>query len=156
MRKTITILIIVTLLGIVAAYEFPISGRKTAATTTPTSTPSTSQPSTTSNSTTTSPSSGSVAATYKDGTYAGTTSTNPYDEIQVAITVSGGKITSATTPVLSGDSGHSQMINSYAVPQLNQQTVSSQSAQLDGVSGASYTSQSYMESLQSAIDQAKA
>jgi uncharacterized protein with FMN-binding domain len=147
MRKTLAILIIVTLLGIVAAYEIPTNSHKTTTSSTSTSTSPTSQVSTT----------GSVATgTYKDGTYTGTTATNPYDEIQVAITISSGKITNATTPVLNGDNGHSQMINSYAVPQLNQQTISSQSAHIDGVSGASYTSQSYMESLQAAIDQAKA
>ena len=47
-----------------------------------------------------------------------------------------------------------QEINSYAVPILNQEAVDAQSANIDMVSGATYTSQGYIESLQSAIDQA--
>lgn len=79
-----------------------------------------------------------------------------YEDIQVAITVSGGKITNVTTPVVNSDSGHSEQINNYAIPQLNQQVISNQNAQIDGVSGASYTTQSYTQSLQAALDQAKA
>lgn len=154
MRKTITILVIVTLLGIVAAYEVPAGGKKQ------TSSGSSTQTSTTTSSSTpaASPSQSQTtsAGSLKNGTYSGTTATNPYDDIRVAITVSGGKITNITTPVLTGDTGHSDEINHYAVPQLTQQALSSQSAQIDGVSGASYTTQSYTESLQSAIDQAKA
>ena len=156
MRKTIAILVIVTLLGIVAAYEVPTGGKKqSTATTSNTSSQTSSSPSAvgSSQSQTNTP---STSSSLKNGTYTGTTATNPYDDIQVAITVSGGKITNITTPVLTGDTGHSDEINSYAVPQLTQQALSSQSAQIDGVSGASYTTQSYIESLQSAIDQAKA
>ena len=47
-----------------------------------------------------------------------------------------------------------QEINSYAVPILNQEAVDQQSADIDMVSGATYTSQGYIGSLQSAIDQA--
>lgn len=151
MRKTIIILIAVTLLGIIAAYEVPAGGKKQTANTavqTSTSSSSTSAAIPAKNQTT--------SSSLKNGTYAGTTSTNPYDEIQVAITVSGGKITAITTPVLVGESNHSDEINGYAVPQLTQQALTSQSAHIDGVSGASYTTQSYIESLQSAIDQAKA
>jgi uncharacterized protein with FMN-binding domain len=151
MRKTIVILIIVTLLGIAAAYEVPAGGKKQTTASSAQSAP------TNSASATTSPQSQTVpSGSLKNGTYTGTTATNPYDQIQVAITISGGKISNVTTPVLVGESGHSDEINSYAVPQLTQQTLSSQSAQIDGVSSASYTTQSYIESLQSAIDQAKA
>ncbi len=50
----------------------------------------------------------------------------------------------------------SQYLSSQAGPLLQSQTISAQSAQIDGVSGATYTSQSYQQSLQSALDQAKA
>jgi len=158
MRKTIAILVIVTLLGIVAAYEVPAGGKKTTASTTTSTTtqttPSTSQSS--SSSTATTPTATTTSATYKDGTYTGSTATNMYEDIQVAVTVSGGKITNVTTPVVNSDSGHSEQINNYAIPQLNQQVISNQNAQIDGVSGASYTTQSYTQSLQAALDQAKA
>ena len=52
----------------------------------------------------------------------------------------------------SGD-GRSQEISSFAAPQLAQQALAAQSANIDGVSGATYTSESYRSSLQSAIDQ---
>jgi uncharacterized protein with FMN-binding domain len=45
-----------------------------------------------------------------------------------------------------------QEINSYAVPQLREQTLQAQSAQIDGVSGATVTSDGYRESLQAALD----
>ncbi len=50
--------------------------------------------------------------------------------------------------------GRSQQINSAAAPILLQETLSAQSAQIDTVSGASYTSAGYVQSLQSALDQA--
>lgn len=153
MRKTIAILVIVTVLGIVAAYEVPARTRQAA-----TTVASNSSQQTTSQTTAAAPSASSQSTTtgYKDGTYTGSSQTGVYDTIQVAITISGGKITSVNTPVLIGDSGHSNMINSYAVPQLNQEVITAQSAQIDGVSGASYTTQAYTQSLQSALDQAKA
>lgn len=157
MRKTIAILVIVTLLGMLAAYELPPRSKTPASAAT-----ASTQSQATQNTAASQPSSNSSSASQtssgglKDGTFSGTTETGFYDTIQVAITISGGKITAVNTPVLSGDSGHSDSINSYAVPQLNQEVLSAQSAQIDGVSGASYTTQTYTQSLQSAIDQAKA
>ena len=49
----------------------------------------------------------------------------------------------------------SSQISAYAIPQLQDQAVTAQSSKIDGVSGASYTSYSYVQSLQSAIDAAK-
>ena len=51
-------------------------------------------------------------------------------------------------------SGRDQEINSEAVPELVQETMQAQSAQIDMVSGATYTSDGYVTSLQSALDQA--
>lgn len=148
MKKTLFILIVVALLGILAAVVVPGSRRTSAAatTTSKTTTGTATTPSTTTAS----------SGTYKDGSYTGTTASNYFDNIQVAIVISGGKITDITTPTLYGDTGRSQSINSYAVPQLKDQALSSQSASIDGVSGASYTTQAYEQSLQSALDQAKA
>jgi uncharacterized protein with FMN-binding domain len=50
--------------------------------------------------------------------------------------------------------GRDQEINAYAVPQLNAEVVKAQSASIDAVSGATVTSDGYIQSLQSAIDQA--
>ena len=59
-------------------------------------------------------------------------------------------------PEYPNGNGRDQQINSYALPQLVSETLSAQSASIDMVSGATYTSQGYLQSLQSAIDQATA
>jgi uncharacterized protein with FMN-binding domain len=68
------------------------------------------------------------------------------------VSVSGTKITNVTAVALPGGDGKSVEINAAAGPQLAQQALAAQSAQIDGVSGASYTSDSYKTSLQSALD----
>jgi uncharacterized protein with FMN-binding domain len=77
---------------------------------------------------------------------------NQYGDVQVRVTVSGTKITNITNVALPSSDGKSQEISSAAGPELAQQALSAQSAQIDGVSGASYTSDSYRTSLQSALD----
>ena len=57
---------------------------------------------------------------------------------------------------LTANDGTSQYINSQAAPILVQETIAKQSAQIDTVSGASYTSDGYVRSLQSALDRARA
>lgn len=74
--------------------------------------------------------------------------------MQVEITVSGGKITAATAVDYPNSNGHDAMINSRAVPVLQDETVQAQGANIDSVSGATFTSQGYITSLQSALDQA--
>ncbi|MDQ6874155.1 MAG: FMN-binding protein [Actinomycetota bacterium] len=76
--------------------------------------------------------------------------------VQVKITVNGGKITSAQAVVFPQGNSRDQEINSYAVPTLNQEAVAAGSANIDMVSGATYTSQGYIASLQSALDTARA
>jgi uncharacterized protein with FMN-binding domain len=73
---------------------------------------------------------------------------------EVEITVTNDKITVAKTTQVPSDNPRDQEINSYAVPVLNQEAVQAQSAQIDAVSGATVTSDGYIQSLQSAIDQA--
>jgi uncharacterized protein with FMN-binding domain len=101
--------------------------------------------------------SGSQASSgLKDGTYTGGSAGTPYGPVQVKITVSNGVISRVDVPRYPNGSGRDQEINSYALPQLVDETVTAQSAQIDMVSGATYTSQGYLESLQSAIDKARA
>jgi uncharacterized protein with FMN-binding domain len=90
----------------------------------------------------------------QDGTYKGKGATNIYGTIQVSIKVSGGAVTAAdaTYPV----TGNSATINPAAIPKLNKEVLQAQSAKVAAVSGATYTSASYAESLQSALDSAKA
>ncbi len=75
-----------------------------------------------------------------------------YGDIQVRVSVANGKITAATTAALNTNDPRSAQIEQVAVPQLEQQTVSAQSASIQGVSGATYTTQAYEASLQSALD----
>jgi uncharacterized protein with FMN-binding domain len=72
----------------------------------------------------------------------------------VQLTVTAGKVTAVT--VLQQPSGNPKdtEINDYALPILTQETTSAQSANIDMVSGATVTSDGYVESLQSALDQA--
>ncbi|MDQ1679437.1 MAG: hypothetical protein QOI42_296 [Frankiaceae bacterium] len=77
-----------------------------------------------------------------------------YGPVQVQITVLGGRITRANAIVYPTESRRDQEINSQAIPALNSETLRAQSAQIDAISGASYTSAGYQQSLQSAIDAA--
>lgn len=89
-----------------------------------------------------------------DGTFTGGAADTRYGPVQVQITVAGGKITDAQAVQYPQESGRDVRINSAAVPELNQEALQAQSAQIDTVSGATYTSEGYQQSLQSAIDQA--
>ena len=77
-----------------------------------------------------------------------------FGNVQVKITVAGGKITAAEVLQVPWEDRHDQMINSRAVPVYNEEAVQAQSAQIDVVSGATVTWEGYTQSLQSAIDRA--
>jgi uncharacterized protein with FMN-binding domain len=87
-------------------------------------------------------------------TIAGQAIQTQYGVVQVQVVVAGQKIQNASFLQLTADDPHSAEINSQAGPILLQQTLSAQSSHIDGVSGATYTSQGYLQSLQSALDQA--
>ncbi|MFE7650050.1 FMN-binding protein [Streptomyces phaeoluteigriseus] len=87
------------------------------------------------------------------GTFTGEAVQTEYGTVQVRITVGGGKITKAET-VQAPKGGRSDQITADAVPKLNQAAVAAGNADIDAVSGATYTSGGYKESLQSALDQA--
>jgi uncharacterized protein with FMN-binding domain len=77
-----------------------------------------------------------------------------FGNVQVQITVANGKITAAQVLQVPWNDNRDQEINSYAVPVLNGEVVQTQSANIDMVSGATFTSDGYIQSLQSAIDRA--
>lgn len=89
-----------------------------------------------------------------DGTYTGASSQTRYGPVQVRITVSGGQISDAQAIDYPDGNGRDRQINGRAIPRLVSETLQSQSAQIQMVSGATYTSDGYLSSLQSAIDQA--
>lgn len=86
--------------------------------------------------------------------YTGAAEQTRYGIVQVKITVSGKKITNVGFVQLTAFDGRSQQINSEAAPILLQETLKAQSANINSVSGASYTSQGYVQSLQGALDKA--
>lgn len=77
-----------------------------------------------------------------------------YGPVQVQIAIRGRRIVRADAIVYPQDTSRDQEINSQAVPQLDQETLQAQSARIDAVSGATYTSDGYQQSLQSALDAA--
>jgi len=78
---------------------------------------------------------------------------SPFGNVQVKIIVSGGKITSVSAPVYPAG-GRSGSINRHAIPILCREAVTAQSASVASVSGASYTSPAFKQSLQSALTKA--
>jgi len=86
------------------------------------------------------------------GSFTGDAINVGYGMVQVKIVVSNGKITSAEA--VQNPTGRSQRFSDYAIPNLKQQTLAAQSAAIQGVSGASYTSYGWYKSLISALNKA--
>jgi uncharacterized protein with FMN-binding domain len=144
--------------ALVASFHVAEPTTTTAAVISTSSTATTAASATTTTSGTTSTvttSSTSSSSTYADGTYAGSAVSEPWGTFQVQVTISSGKLT-AVTLISSPSDRHSSSINSDAVPKLTQEALAAQSAQVDTVSGATWTSQSYETSLQAALDAAAA
>lgn len=93
---------------------------------------------------------------YRDGTYTGSVADAYYGNVQVAAKVSNGKITNVTFLQYPNTHDTSVMINQQAMPFLRQEAIQSQNANVQIVSGATFTSQAFIQSLTSALSQAKA
>lgn len=96
-----------------------------------------------------------VTSGYKDGVYTGDVTDAFYGNVQVQVTISGGRLINVTFLQYPNDRNTSIEINSQATPLLAQEAIQAQSAQVDGVSGATQTSRAFIQSLQSALDKAK-
>lgn len=161
MKKALCIIVAVALLGIAASTVYGSSGDKQTsiqpAAHTPTTTAVSSVTTSAATTATTTPMPSAAARAtvgYRDGTYQGADYTNRYGDVQVSITIQGGKITAVNFDSLHANDTHSAQINNFAAPDLQSQTLSAQSAQIDGVSGATFTTNTYIRSLQSALDKA--
>jgi uncharacterized protein with FMN-binding domain len=88
------------------------------------------------------------------GTVTGKAWPTIYGPVQVRVTISGGRVTAVTATEYPTGTPRDQQINAYAIPDLNTETLKAGDADIDTVSGATYTSQGYRGSLQSALDQA--
>lgn len=97
----------------------------------------------------------STSGAYKDGSYTGKSSDAIYGYVQIKATISGGRLTGVDFLDYPQDRRNSVEINNYAMPQLKDQAIQAQSAQVDGVSGATDTSQAFIQSLSDALSQAK-
>jgi uncharacterized protein with FMN-binding domain len=95
-----------------------------------------------------------TAAAAAAGTVTGSVAQTRWGPVQVQLTVAAGRITDVTVLQSPDGNGRDREINDDALPELVQETLSAQSADIDMVSGATVTSDGYLQSLQSALDQA--
>ena len=84
----------------------------------------------------------------------GPATSTPFSFVQVRATLTDGRLTGVQTVALTGEGPHTQALNARAEPLLRKRALAAGSARFDVVSGATYTSQSYQESLQAALDKA--
>jgi uncharacterized protein with FMN-binding domain len=75
-----------------------------------------------------------------------------YGELSVSVTVHGNQITAVSVPVLRTAEPYSQQLAQQVIPMLRSEVLAAHSAQIHGVSGATYTSEAYAQSMQSALD----
>lgn len=92
---------------------------------------------------------------FKDGTYSGNPEDAFYGTIQVQATIAGGKLTDVQFLQYPNDRARSIAINSVAMPNLKQEAIQTQSATVDVVSGATDSSNAFVQSLASALSKAK-
>src|SRR4051812_9531176 len=160
--KTIVMWLMSTLTVLVLLFGYHTSTSSTAAAAGGTSSVSTPYSgSTTASGATSAPTTGSSgssgsssAASTGGSTVTGTIADTRWGPVQVQITVADGSITDVAVAQYPDSNGKDQEINARALPILIQETLEAQSASIDMVSGATYTSDGYVTSLQSALDQA--
>jgi uncharacterized protein with FMN-binding domain len=150
-----------TVVGLVALLDYKASGTIHGShVSVSTGTPSTTPSSTSLPTTATTPAPGrtgaapSTTAPVPSGQFTGTDVGYRYGDIVVQITVANGRITNITIPQESATDPHSQSINGQAIPILTSEALAAQSLKFDVVSGATYTSDAFAQSLQSALTKA--
>jgi uncharacterized protein with FMN-binding domain len=89
-----------------------------------------------------------------NGTYTGQTVSTRFGDVQVEVVISNDTISDVVATHLTDDGQRSVQISNRAAPVLRQEVLDAQSASVNTVSGATYTSDGYLQSLQSALDQA--
>lgn len=98
--------------------------------------------------------SSSSATTYKDGSYTGSVEDAYYGNVQVSVTIAGGRITNVKFLQYPNTHQVSVIINQQAMPYLKQEAIQSQNSNVQLISGATFTSQAFVQSLQSALNKA--
>jgi uncharacterized protein with FMN-binding domain len=150
MRRIVTVFLsTITMLVLLFSYHTSTDSATVA------SSPFVQQPASSgSNSQSRSSNSGGSSSASGPATYTGGVADTRWGPVQVEITVQGGKITQSRAVQYPQNNNRDVTINNYALPILDQETVRQQSASIDTISGATVTSDGYLQSLQSAIDQA--
>ena len=92
---------------------------------------------------------------YKNGSFTGSVADAFYGNLQVRAVISGGKLTDVQFLQYPNDRGESQQVSAHSLPILRSEAISAQSASVDSVSGATQTSAAFVQSLASALAQAK-
>lgn len=92
---------------------------------------------------------------YKNGSYTGSVADAYYGNIQVQATILGGKLTAVNFLQYPSDRSTSKSINTQAMPYLQQEAIAAQSAKVSVISGATDSSQAFVQSLSSALAQAQ-
>lgn len=100
--------------------------------------------------------SGSSGTSYKDGSYTGSVADALWGNIQVQVTIKNSKITNVQFLQYPNERDRSVLINQYADPQLTSEAIQAQSANVDIISGATDSSEAFMQSLSDALSQATA
>jgi uncharacterized protein with FMN-binding domain len=155
---SVTVLFVGWQAGAAAAHQTALGAAAESASTstsTGSSSPATTPTSTPSSTASPTPSaSASTSSTGVTGTFTGSTAQTPFGPVQVEIVVSSGKITDVKALQLTNEGGRSVQISNYAAPILRKEALAAQSAKISSVGGATYTSEGYVSSLQSALDKA--
>lgn len=143
-----------TATGTTALGGSALSGSGTTTAPTGAASPTPSATASASASTSTSTSAAKTGSGGKNGTYTGAAESTQFGNVQVQAVISGGKLTNVVVLQVPDRGGYEGQIVQIALPELKSEALSAQSANIDVISGATYTSQGYAESLQSALDQA--
>ncbi len=132
----------------------PAPAQTQAATPAPASTKKATPKATSKTTTAPAPAAPAPVAAKPSGTFVGSTQQTRFGPVQVQITLSNGKITAAKALQYPNNDFRSQQISQQAIPYLVQETLAANSANIQGVGGASYTSQGWYDSLLSALAKA--
>ncbi|MEU8120416.1 FMN-binding protein [Spirillospora sp. NPDC049024] len=95
-------------------------------------------------------------ANLANGTYRGQTVDTRYGPVQVEIKMTSGHLTGVRVLRSPSENGRDREIAAFALPKLTKEALAAGNARIDSVSGATYTSEGYITSLQSALDKARA
>lgn len=156
LRTTKKVMLAVGIIVAYFAYTFVLRGQHSGPVIAPVTALSNKPSSSSSSASSNAGGTGSSSTSYKNGTYTGSVANAYYGNVQVQVAISGGKITDVQFLSYPNDNPNSQYINQQATPYLKQEAIQAQSANVNVITGATLTSQAFVQSMSSALSQAKA